>query len=52
MSAILGVLAIGLMVMVLIIAAGSLVIAATIPLGKWLERRREGSDASGDTPRE
>jgi len=40
MSSLLGILAIGLMVMVLIIAAGSLIVVATIPIGRWLERRR------------
>lgn len=36
-----GLLAIGLMVIVLIIAAASLVIVATIPLGSWLQKRRD-----------
>lgn len=48
MDAVVRVFALGLMVVVLIIAAGSLVIAATIPLGNWLQRRRGDADASED----
>lgn len=40
MGALVGFLAIALMVIVLIIAVGSLIVAATIPIGRFLERRR------------
>lgn len=41
MSAAIGILAIGLMVIVLVIAAGSLVVVAIIPIARYLERRQQ-----------
>lgn len=43
MSTAIGVFAIGLMVIVLIIAIFSLVVAASIPVGRVLQRRREAT---------
>ena len=40
MDALIGVLAIGLMIMVTVIAAASLVIVATLPVARFLNRRR------------
>ncbi len=41
MSSVIGVLAIGLMIVVLVIAAGSLVVVAIIPIARFLERRQQ-----------
>ena len=45
MSTAIGVFAIGLMVIVLTIAVFSLLVAASIPIGRMIQRRRE---ATGD----
>ena len=45
MSALIGILAIALMVAVLVIAAGSLLIAGTFPIAKLLERWRARNSA-------
>ena len=44
---IVGIFAIGLMAVVIVIAAGSLIVAATIPIGNWLQKRR---DARANAP--
>ena len=41
MSSLVGVLAIGLMVVVLAIAVFSLIVTATIPIGRYLTKRAE-----------
>ena len=41
MSSVIGVFALALMVLVLLIAVASLAIVAIIPLGKYLDKRRE-----------
>jgi hypothetical protein len=46
MSSVIGVLAIGLMVIVLVIAVASLVIVITLPFARWWQRRRN-SDQQG-----
>jgi hypothetical protein len=46
MSSVIGVLAIGLMVIVLVIAIASLVIVITLPFAGWWQRRRS-SDQQG-----
>ena len=43
MSTAVGVFAIGLMVIVLLIAIFSLVVVASIPIGRLLQRRREAT---------
>ena len=40
MSEIVGILAISLMVVVLLIAAGSLLFVGTLPIARWRDRRR------------
>lgn len=41
MGSVIGIFAIGLMIIVLVIAAGSLVVVAIIPVARFLERRQE-----------
>ena len=48
MGSVIGVLAIGLMVIMLVIAAGSLVVVAIIPVARFLERRQEDHPTSSD----
>ena len=49
MSFVVGAFAIGLMVIVLIIAIFSLLVVASIPVGRFLQRRREGDEGIQDT---
>jgi len=43
MNTVIQVFAIGLMVIVLFIAIFSLIVAATIPIGRFIQRRRDGA---------
>jgi len=45
MSSIIGIVAIGLMVIVLVIAAGSLIVVATIPVARFVEKLRDRNDS-------
>jgi hypothetical protein len=49
MSSVLGIFAIGLMVIVLVIAAASLVIVGTLPFARWWQRRRVAQSNRADT---
>jgi|GEM_PF-1646845 len=49
MSSVLGIFAIGLMVIVLVIAAASLLIVCTLPFARWWQRGREAHTDKADT---